>query len=473
MMNQLNLIFPELFLISSTMILLMIGVFSKNSFNLIFKLSTVTLLIALVILFNHPVDTSAKLFNNSFIVDYLALFMKALTLVFCIFVMISSFDYIKSIKINKIEYPILILTSVIGMMIMISSYDLILFYMGLELQSLSLYVLASFNRDNQRSTEAGLKYFILSALSSGLLLYGCSLIYGFSNSTNFNLISQHLNQPNTSSIFGIVFVLVGLAFKVSAVPFHMWAPDVYEGSPTSVTSFFAIVPKIAALTVFIRFLYVPFLNLIHQWQMIIIFISLASMILGAVAAIGQTNIKRLMAYSSIGHIGYALAGLATGINEGVQSTITYLSIYLVMNLGMFSCILMMKRQNIFYEDIKDLSGLSKNHPVISVCMLILLFSLAGIPPLAGFFAKFYVFMAVIKAEMYTLAIIGLITTVISAFYYLRIIKIIYFDEPNEAFESSQNLGLKISLFFSTIAILIYFIYPSFLIEAVSNINFVQ
>jgi len=473
MMNQLNLIFPELFLISSTMILLMIGVFSKNSFNLIFKLSTVTLLIALVILFNHPVDTSAKLFNNSFIVDYLALFMKALTLVFCIFVMISSFDYIKSIKINKIEYPILILSSVIGMMIMISSYDLILFYMGLELQSLSLYVLASFNRDNQRSTEAGLKYFILSALSSGLLLYGCSLIYGFSNSTNFNLISQHLNQPNASSIFGIVFVLVGLAFKVSAVPFHMWAPDVYEGSPTSVTSFFAIVPKIAALTVFIRFLYVPFLNLIHQWQMIIIFISLASMILGAVAAIGQTNIKRLMAYSSIGHIGYALAGLATGINEGVQSTITYLSIYLVMNLGMFSCILMMKRQNIFYEDIKDLSGLSKNHPVISVCMLILLFSLAGIPPLAGFFAKFYVFMAVIKAEMYTLAIIGLLTTVISAFYYLRIIKIIYFDEPNEAFESSQNLGLKISLFFSTIAILIYFIYTSFLIEAVSNINFVQ
>ena len=288
-----------------------------------------------------------------------------------------------------------------------------------------------------------------------------------------DIIAQNMDQLNTGSIFGIVFVLVGLAFKVSAVPFHMWAPDVYEGSPTSVTSFFAIVPKIAALTVFIRFLYVPFLNLIHQWQMIIIFISLASMILGAVAAIGQTNIKRLMAYSSIGHIGYALAGLATGINEGVQSTITYLSIYLVMNLGMFSCILMMKRQNIFYEDIKDLSGLSKNHPVISVCMLILLFSLAGIPPLAGFFAKFYVFMAVIKAEMYTLAIIGLITTVISAFYYLRIIKIIYFDEPNEAFESSQNLGLKISLFFSTIAILIYFIYPSFLIEAVSNINFVQ
>ena len=327
-MDQLNLILPELFLITSIMILLMIGVFVKNSFNLIFKLSTIILLVTFILLFNHSIDTSDKIFNNSFTVDYLSLFMKALTLVACIFVMLSSFDYIKSININKIEYPILILSSVLGMMIMISSYDLILFYMGLELQSLSLYVLVSFNRDNLRSTEAGLKYFILSALSSGLLLYGCSLIYGFSNSTNFDLIAQHLNQVNTGAIFGIVFILVGLAFKVSAVPFHMWAPDVYEGSPTSVTTFFAIVPKVAALTVFIRFLYVPFINLIDQWQMIIIFISLASMILGAVAAIGQTNIKRLMAYSSIGHMGYALAGLATGINEGIQSTVIYLLIYL-------------------------------------------------------------------------------------------------------------------------------------------------
>jgi NADH-quinone oxidoreductase subunit N len=342
--------------------------------------------------------------------------------------------------------------------------------MGLELQSLSLYVLVSFNRDSYRSTEAGLKYFVLSALSSGLLLYGCSLIYGFSNSTNFDLIAQNIDQFNTGSIFGIVFILVGLAFKVSAVPFHMWAPDVYEGSPTSVTAFFAIVPKVAALTVFIRFLYVPFINLVDQWQMIIIFISLASMILGAVAAIGQTNLKRLMAYSAIGHMGYALAGLATGSNEGIQSTVIYLSIYLIMNLGIFSCIFMMKRKDIFYEDIQDLSGLSKNHPIISICLLLLLFSLAGIPPLAGFFAKFYVFMAVIKVEMYTLAIIGLITTVISAFYYLRIIKIIYFDDPKEIFEIDQNFGLKLSLFLSTIIILIYFIYPSFLIDIVSNIH---
>ena len=469
-MDQLNLIIPELFLTTSIMILLMLGVFYKNSFNLIFKLSMIVLLATFILLFNHSVDTSAKLFNNSYTIDYLSLFMKALTLVACIFVMLSSFDYIKLIGINKIEYPILILSATLGMMIMISSYDLIVFYMGLELQSLSLYVLISFNRDSYRSTEAGLKYFILSALSSGLLLYGCSLIYGFSNSTNFDLIAQNIDQFNTGSIFGIVFILVGLAFKVSAVPFHMWAPDVYEGSPTSVTAFFAIVPKVAALTVFIRFLYVPFINLVDQWQMIIIFISLASMILGAVAAIGQTNLKRLMAYSAIGHMGYALAGLATGSNEGIQSTVIYLSIYLLMNLGIFSCIFMMKRKDIFYEDIQDLSGLSKNHPIISVCLLVLLFSLAGIPPLAGFFAKFYVFMAVIKVEMYTLAIIGLITTVISAFYYLRIIKIIYFDDPKEIFEIDKNLGLKVSLFLSTIIILTYFIYPSLLIDMVSNIN---
>jgi len=471
-MEQLNLIIPELFLTTFIMILLMIGVFYKNSFNLIFKLSTIILLATFILLFNHSVDTSAKLFNNSYTIDYLSLFMKALTLVACIFVMLSSFDYIKLIGINKIEYPILILSATLGMMIMISSYDLIVFYMGLELQSLSLYVLASFNRDNHRSSEAGLKYFVLSALSSGLLLYGCSLIYGFSGSTNFDLIAQNINQLNTGSIFGIVFILVGLAFKVSAVPFHMWAPDVYEGSPTSVTAFFAIVPKVAALTVFIRFLYVPFINVVDQWQMIIIFISLASMILGAVAAIGQTNIKRLMAYSSIGHMGYALAGLATGSNEGIQSTVIYLSIYLLMNLGIFSCIFMMKRKDIFYEDIQDLSGLSKNHPIISICLLLLLFSLAGIPPLAGFFAKFHVFMAVIKVEMYTLAIIGLITTVISAFYYLRIIKTIYFDAPEEIFESNQNLGLKISLFLSTIIVLVYFIYPSLLIDVVSNINLI-
>jgi len=305
---------------------------------------------------------------------------------------------------------------------MISSNDLMVFYMGLELQSLALYVLATFNRDQLKSSEAGLKYFVLSALSSGLLLYGCSLIYGFSGSTNFNVISSQLNSNEYVLTFGIVFILVGLAFKISAVPFHMWAPDVYEGSPTSVTLFFTMVPKIAALTVFIRFLYVPFLNLIDQWQMIIIFLSIASMLFGAIAAIGQTNIKRLVAYSSIGHIGYTLAGLATGSNEGIQSSIIYISkssiiyisIYVIMNLALFSCLLMLKRNDQYYEDIDDLSGLSKNHPLLSLSLLVILFSLAGIPPLAGFFAKFYIFKAVIEQSMYFLAIVGLLSTVIAA-----------------------------------------------------------
>ena len=283
----------------------------------------------------------------------------------------------------------------------------------------------------------------LSALSSGLLLYGCSLVYGFSGSTNFDVISNQLNSNEYVLTFGIVFILVGLAFKISAVPFHMWAPDVYEGSPTTVTLFFTMVPKIAALTVFIRFLYVPFLNLIDQWQMIIIFLSIASMVFGAVAAIGQTNIKRLIAYSSIGHIGYTLAGLATASNEGIQSSIIYISIYVVMNLALFSCLLMLRRKDQYYEDIEDLSGLSKNHPLLSLCLLVILFSLAGIPPLAGFFAKFYVFKAVLEQSMFFLAIVGLLSTVVAAFYYLRIIKIIYFDKEKDKYDTDHSLWLKI------------------------------
>ena len=332
--------------------------------------------------------------------------------------------------------------------------------------------MATFNRDKLKSSEAGLKYFVLSALSSGLLLYGCSLVYGFSGSTNFDIISNQLNSNEYVLTFGIVFILVGLAFKISAVPFHMWAPDVYEGSPTSVTLFFTMVPKIAALTVFIRFLYVPFLNLIDQWQMIIIFLSLASMIFGAIAAIGQTNIKRLIAYSSIGHVGYTLAGLATGTNEGIQSSIIYITIYIVMNLALFSGLLMLRRNNQYHEDIEDLSGLSKNHPLLSISLLIVLFSLAGIPPLAGFFAKFYIFKAVLEESMYFLAIVGLLSTVISAFYYLRIIKIIYFDNQKDQYDNDHSLWLKFTITLSTILVLIYFIFPSQLIDLVSRINII-
>ena len=472
-MENLNLILPEIFISLSIMFLLILGVYKKEGSKLTFNISLLVLLITAIITFNETFAISrTTLFNDSVVIDYMASLMKIITLLGAFLALIISSSYLKTFKIFKIEYPILILSSVLGMMVMISSNDLMVFYMGLELQSLALYVLATFNRDQLKSSEAGLKYFVISALSSGLLLYGCSLIYGFSGSTNFNIISNQLNSNEYVLTFGIVFILVGLAFKISAVPFHMWAPDVYQGSPTTVTLFFTMVPKIAALTVFIRFLYVPFLNLIDQWQMIIVFLSIASMLFGAIAAIGQTNIKRLIAYSSIGHIGYTLAGLATGSNEGIQSSIVYISIYIIMNLALFSCLLMLKRNNEYYEEIEDLSGLSKNHPLLSLSLLIILFSLAGIPPLAGFFAKFYIFKAVIEQSMYFLAIVGLLSTVIAAFYYLRVIKIIYFDKEKEKYDQDHNIWLKFSLTFSTILILLYFVFPSQLIDVVSRINII-
>ena len=472
-MNNINLVLPEIFISLSIMFLLVLGVFKKNSSKLVYNIALLILLFSIIITLNETYSIDRiTLFNDSIVIDYMSSLMKIITLVSAFFVLVISPSYLKTFKIFKIEYPILILSSVLGMMVMISSNDLMVFYMGLELQSLALYVLATFNRDQLKSSEAGLKYFVLSALSSGLLLYGCSLIYGFSGSTNFDIISYQLNSNEYALTFGIVFILVGLAFKISAVPFHMWAPDVYEGSPTSVTLFFTMVPKIAALTVFIRFLYVPFLNLIDQWQIIIIFLSIASMLFGAIAAIGQKNIKRLIAYSSISHIGYTLAGLTTGSNDGIQSSIIYISIYVIMNLALFSCLLMLKRNNKYYENIEDLSGLSRNHPLLSLSFLIILFSLAGIPPLAGFFAKFYVFMAVLEQSMYFLAIVGLLSTVIAAFYYLRIIKIIYFDRETDKFDRDHSLWLKFSVTFSTILILFYFIFPSELIDLVSRINII-
>jgi NADH-quinone oxidoreductase subunit N len=472
-MINLSFIIPEIFISLSVMFLLILGVFKKNSFKLIHNLSIIVLLITAVIVFNETLDIEKiLLFNGSVVIDYLSSFMKIITLLAAFIVLAISKNYLDNFKISKIEYPILILSSVLGMIVMISSNDLIVFYMGLELQSLALYVLATFNRNNLKSSEAGLKYFVLSALSSGLLLYGCSLIYGFSGSTNFDIIASQLDSNEYALTFGIVFILVGLAFKISAVPFHMWAPDVYEGSPTTVTLFFTMVPKIAALTVFIRFLYVPFLELIDQWQMILVFLSIASMLFGAIAAIGQKNIKRLIAYSSIGHIGYALAGVASASNDGIQSSVIYLTIYIVMNLGLFSCLLMLRRNDNYYESIDDLSGLSKNHPILSFSLLVILFSLAGIPPLAGFFAKFYIFKAVIEQSMYFLAIVGLLSTVIAAFYYLRIIKIIYFDLEKEKYDQDHSPWLKFSLILSTLLILFYFISPSQLVEVVSRINFI-
>jgi NADH-quinone oxidoreductase subunit N len=352
-----------------------------------------------------------------------------------------------------------------GMMMMISANDLISLYVGLELQSLALYVVAAFNRDSSRSAEAGLKYFVLGALSSGMLLYGASLVYGFTGSTDFTTISAAV-QPsgeNIGLIFGLVFLMAGFAFKISAVPFHMWTPDVYEGAPTPVTAFFAAAPKLAAMALTVRVLITAFPAVTFQWQQIVTFLAIASMALGSFAAIGQTNIKRLMAYSSIGHMGYALVGLAAGTAEGVQGVIIYLAIYLAMTLGTFACILAMRRHGRMVEDIDQLAGLSNTSPMMAFLLAMLLFSLAGIPPLAGFFAKFYVFLAAINAGLYALAVIGVLLSVVGAYYYLRIVKIMYFDAPVERFEPMPGL-LAAVLGASGLFILFYFVYPAPLVN---------
>jgi NADH-quinone oxidoreductase subunit N len=468
MLNNLNILLPEVFLTLSIFSILMIGAFIKNSFNLIFNLSSLILIITIGIILNNP-NNQEKIFLDSFTRDGFSNFFKIMILISSLFVLNSSKNYILDNKLGKFEYPIIILLSILGMFFMVSSNDIILFYLGLELQSLSLYILASMDRDNLKSSESGIKYFVLSALSSGLLLYGCSLLYGFTGSTNFDLIADQLNKDNTGAVFAMVFILVGLAFKVSAVPFHMWTPDVYEGAPTAITSYFAVVPKVAGFAVLIKFMLIPFSNILAEWQTIIIFMSIASMILGSVAAIGQKNIKRLLAYSSIGHIGYALAGVATGVVSGYESAIIYIAIYVIMNIGAFSCLYLLKKDGEYKENISDLSGISKKHPILAISFLLILFSLAGIPPLGGFFAKFYVFTAVLEQQMYTLAIIGLLTTVISAFYYLKIIKTIYFDDSLITFDPTKNIFAKVSILISCGIITTFFLYPAIFNDVVSSL----
>tara|TARA_B100002051_G_C16711309_1_gene626817 strand:+ start:220 stop:1635 length:1416 start_codon:yes stop_codon:yes gene_type:complete len=468
MINNLYIIFPEIFLSLSIFSILMAGVFIKKSFNLIFNLTSLIIIVTISIILTSP-NNEEKIFLDSFTRDAFSNYFKILILISSLFVLNSSKNFIIDNKLDKFEYPIIILLSILGMFFMVSSNDLILFYLGLELQSLSLYILASIDRDNLRSTESGIKYFVLSALSSGLLLYGCSLLYGFTGTTNFELIANELNKENTGAVFAMVFILVGLAFKVSAVPFHMWTPDVYQGAPTSITSYFAVVPKVAGLALLIKFMFVPFSNILLEWQTIVIFISIASMILGAIAAMIQTNFKRLLAYSSIGHIGYALAGVATGAISGYQSAIVYISIYVIMNIGAFSCLYLLRKDGEYKENISDLSGISKKHPLLAISLLIILFSLAGVPPLGGFFAKFYVFVAVLEKEMYALAIIGLLTTVMSAFYYLKIIKTIYFDDSLNTFDTIKNRSAQASIFASCTILITFFLFPSILNDLVNTL----
>jgi NADH-quinone oxidoreductase subunit N len=461
---HLSVALPELTLALGAMGLLLVGVFTrKEEANLI--LWAAVLVLALAGFFVLRESGTTTLFGDSFIVDPFARVLKLLTLTGSAVTLIMSLDYWRGEGRLKFEFPVLVLLATTGMLMMISANDLIALYVGLELQSLALYVVAAFDRRSARSSEAGLKYFVLGALSSGMLLYGASLIYGFTGSTLFADIAAAV-QPsgvNLGLIFGLVFLMTGFAFKISAVPFHMWTPDVYEGAPTPVTAFFAAAPKLAAFALTVRTLFTAFPSVTPEWQQIVTFLAIASMALGSFAAIGQRNIKRLMAYSSIGHMGYALVGLAAGTAEGVQGVIVYLAIYLAMTLGTFSCILAMRRHGRMVEDIDQLAGLSNTSPMMAFLLAMLLFSLAGIPPLAGFFAKFYVFLAAINAGLYALAVIGVLLSVVGAYYYLRIVKIMYFDAPAERFEPMPGL-LATVLGVSGLFILFYFVYPAPLVN---------
>jgi NADH-quinone oxidoreductase subunit N len=471
---------PELIMALGAMALLMVGVFrpeNDRNAELIGWLAVGVLGAAAWMLLQQPAATqfvcevgakACAATNAALIVDPFARFMKLLALAGSAGALLLSFDHMREGRYLKFEYPVLVLLATCGMLLMISANDLIALYLGLELQSLALYVVAAIRRDNVRSSEAGLKYFVLGALSSGMLLYGASLIYGFTGSTNFATIASVAKAPgagaNIGLIFGLVFLLVGLAFKISAVPFHMWTPDVYEGAPTPVTALFASAPKAAAMALLVRVVVSAFGGMKPQWQQVIVALSIASMALGAFAAIGQTNIKRLLAYSSIANMGFALVGLAAGTPDGVQGVLIYMAIYLVMTLGAFACVLAMKREGGPVETIEDLAGASETNGGMAAALAVLMFSLAGIPPLAGFFGKFYVFLAAVDAKLWTLAVLGVLASVVGAYYYLRIVKIMYFDEPKQGFVSG---GAKQGIIYAaaSVAMMIAFLpMPSWILS---------
>jgi len=462
---------PEIFLALAGMVLLMLGVFqnwatSEGSIRvsrMTSNLGVLSLILALVLVYTVSGSTLVT-FEGMFISDAFATYSKVLILVAGMFTLILSQNWLEMQGAHRFEFSILILFATLGMMMMVSANNLMSLYMGLELQSLSLYVLAAFHRDDARSTESGLKYFILGALASGLLLYGMSMVYGFSGSTDFVAIASAIKSGDTipvGIVIGLVFMMAGLAFKVSAVPFHMWTPDVYEGAPTPVTAFFAVAPKVAALALFMRVMIGPFGDIAAQWQQVVVMIAILSMLLGSFAAIAQTNIKRMMAYSSIGHVGYALIGLAVGNEAGITGVLIYLTIYVFMNIGAFACLMGMRRGGRAVEQISDLSGLAKTHPAMAAGLTVMMFSMAGIPPLAGFFGKLYIFLAAIEAELYTLSVIGVLASVVSAYYYIRVIKVMYFDEPGiEALDTPLPRSVSLVLAFCTALILLFILFPT-------------
>jgi NADH-quinone oxidoreductase subunit N len=457
---------PEIVLGIGAMLLLMLGAYRDQRIVPVIDGGAIVLLIAAGVIICFLPHGRLVSFNGSFVVDGFARFLKILALIGSAVAIVLSIDYAKRENQQRFEYSVLIVLSTLGMMLLISAADLIALYLGLELMSLPLYVVAASHRDNLRSTEAGLKYFVLGALSSGMLLYGASLVYGFTGTVSFSGIASAAGQGGVGLIFGIVFLFAGFCFKVSAVPFHMWTPDVYEGAPSPVTAFFAAAPKVAGMAMFVRVAVVAFPSITSQWQQIVVFVAIASMALGSFAAIGQRNIKRLMAYSSIGHMGFALVGLAAGTPEGVQGVLVYVAIYVSMTLGVFAVILSMRRSSGMVESIDQLAGLSRTNPTAAFFLAMLLFSMAGIPPLAGFFAKFYVFVAAIKAGLYILAVIGVLTSVVGAYYYLMIIKTMYFDDAAEGFQA-MPIELKVVLAVCGLFNILFFLYPGPLVGAAS------
>jgi NADH-quinone oxidoreductase subunit N len=455
---------PELLLAGGAMVLLMMGAYrGDGATGSIVRYAVAILVLAGIVILRMP-DEKVVAFGGSFVVDGFAKFLKLLTLIGSIGALLLSGDFLAGPDRRKFEYPVLILLSTTGMLMLISAADLIALYLGLELMSLALYVVASIDRDNLRSTEAGLKYFVLGALSSGMLLYGASLIYGFTGTVNFAGIAQAAGSGGIGLTIGLVLLFAGLCFKISAVPFHMWTPDVYQGAPTPITAFFAAAPKVAAIAVFMRVSLGAFPGITAQWQQIIVFVAIASMALGSFAAIGQRNIKRLMAYSSIGHMGFALVGLAAGTSAGIQGVLVYMSIYVAMTLGTFACIIAMRRDGKPFENIADLAGLARTNPAMAFFLAMMLFSMAGVPPLAGFFAKFYVFLAAIKAGMFTLAVLGVLTSVVGCYYYLMIVKVMYFDDPAPAFDP-MGRALRTMLAVTGLFVLLFFVYPGPLVDA--------
>jgi NADH-quinone oxidoreductase subunit N len=457
-------VLPELILVVGAMALLMIGAWRGDRVTAGLSGLAVMLLVVAGVLIATMGGDKIVAFGGSFVVDPFARFLKLLVLVGSVGAILLSVEFRRDLDRRRFEYPILILLATAGMLLLISAGDLIALYLGFETMSLALYVLAAIDRDSARATEAGLKYFVLGALSSGMLLYGASLIYGFAGTVSFTGIATAATAGGIGLIFGLVFLFAGLCFKVSAVPFHMWTPDVYQGAPTPVTAFFAAAPKVAAIAIFMRVSITAFPAITTQWQQIIVFVSIASMALGSFAAIGQRNIKRLMAYSSIGHMGFALVGLAAGTAQGIQGVLVYMAIYVTMTLGTFACIIAMRRKGKAVEDLTDLAGLARTKPMMAFFFAMLMFSMAGVPPLAGFFAKFYVFLAAVQAGLFTLAVLGVITSVVGAYYYLLIVKIMYFDDPVDVFDPTPS-ELTTVLGIAGLAVLLFFIYPSPLVNA--------